>query len=219
MGASDPAALFLGGLAYAAFVVVGIVVAYRLRRSLGEDAFLIVIPAAFAVLGGVFIHITQVASALPAGLLLHVKDQRRSPMLSWGIMLLAVPWSASIDLEYVQLFVALSIAVLSWYFLENATLAMQAAAIQVAAFMGCSYIFRIEHVSDAATISHARFVWKHLAAPSSALSDDAWHSYVSEVFSKHATLFLFLKIPTWVGLATIARHAFSCVESRDKDRL
>jgi len=218
MGVSDSAALFLGALSYAGFVVIGVIVAYRLRRSLDEEAFLIVIPAAFALLGGVFIHITQMAIALPAGLLLYSKYPRGLPALRWGIMLLAVPWSASSDLAYVQLFVALCIAVFSWYFLENAALAAQAAIVQVAAFTGGSFLFHAEHVNDAATAAHAQFVWKHLAAPSNALSDNAWSSYVSEVFSRHATLFFFFKIPTLLGSAMIAGQAFFCAGS-SKDRL
>jgi hypothetical protein len=218
MGVSDSVALSLGALSYAGFVVIGVIVAYRLRRSLDEEGFLIVIPAAFALLGGVFMHITQMAIALPAGLLLYSKYPRGFPALRWGIMLLAVPWSASSDLAYVQLFVALDIAVFSWYFLECAALAAQATILQVAAFTGGSFLFRAEHVNDAATVSHAQYIWKHLAARSNALSDNVWRSYVSEVFCRHATLFFFFKIPTLLGSAIITSHAFFCAGS-PKERL
>jgi len=207
MGAPDNAALFLGELSYAAFVIVGIIVAYRLRRSLQEDAFLIVIPAAFALLGGVFVHNTQMATALPAGLLLFAKHQRPTPLLGWGIILLAVPWSSAADLEPFQLLAAMSIAVPSFYFLENATAAAQATILQGIALVGSPYIFRAEHVFDAESVSQATFIWKHLAIPSDALSEDAWRLYVSEVYSRNAILFTVFKIPTWFGASTIAAHA------------
>jgi hypothetical protein len=211
MGAPDRAALFFGELSYAALVIIGIIVAHRLRRSMQEDAFLIVIPAAFALLGGVFIHSAQMATALPAGLLLYAKSRRPSPVLGWGIILLAVPWSSAPDLEHVQLLVAMSIAVSSWYFLESATAAAQAAIVQGIALLGSPHIFRAEHVNDAASISHATLIWKHLVVPSGELSEDAWRVYVSEVFSRHATLFTLFKIPTWFGLFAIVRHALLCV--------
>jgi hypothetical protein len=209
MGAPDPAALFFGELSYVILIVIGIIAAYRLRRSMQEDAFIIVIPAAFTLLGGAFVHNTQMATALPASLLLYSKYKRSTPVLGWGIILLAVPWSSAPDLEHVQLLVALSIAISSLYFLESTTAAAQATIVQGIALLVSPCIFRAEHVTDAASVSQANFIWKHLAIPAGALSEQAWRLYVSENFSRHSMLFTLFKIPTWLGLSTILWHALS----------
>lgn len=88
LGVPEHAAILAGTLQYCLFVVLGILVAYALRRRVPAAALLA--PVAFAVGGGTFVHDTQIAAAIPFALLLA--SQLRS-IVSWSaVALLAIPW-------------------------------------------------------------------------------------------------------------------------------
>ncbi len=79
-GVPAAAALRAGSLWYVAMLVVGVIVAGRLAQRTRNDAFVVAIPPAFAVFGGSFIHVTQIAVALPAAALLvaYAPRERRT---------------------------------------------------------------------------------------------------------------------------------------------
>lgn len=88
-GVADGLALLIGSLQYAVFAVAAIVLARSFRRQ--DAAMVVLIPMALAVLGGVYIHLTQLAAVLP---LAFVVASRRHCATAWvGIALLAVPWN------------------------------------------------------------------------------------------------------------------------------
>jgi hypothetical protein len=88
VGASMRSALALGTLSYALMVAFAIVVARKQIASLGEGGIL-AIPAAFALLGGSFVHLHQMAFALPLVALLY--PQRRTAVAA-AFLLLMFPW-------------------------------------------------------------------------------------------------------------------------------
>lgn len=89
LGVPDRAALAFGSLQYALFVVLGIVLAGKLQKDL--RALVVLVPIAFAVTGGVYIHLTQVAAVLPLAFVAAGKT--RSPVAWTGIALLTAPWN------------------------------------------------------------------------------------------------------------------------------
>jgi len=96
LGASTYNALLAGSISYAILVALGIVVSQRLARHFRDDAFIVLVPPAFAVLGGTFVHLAQIAVAAPALLLLASHLPRRTPARGFAIaasIALAVPWS------------------------------------------------------------------------------------------------------------------------------
>jgi hypothetical protein len=96
------AAIGLGS--YAIMLVLGIVVGMRLARRHDDPAFAAVTPMAAALLGGEFLHITQIALALPFALILYARLPRRS-LVSAGVLVaivaLAVPWETIAELPIV----------------------------------------------------------------------------------------------------------------------
>ncbi len=70
LGAPDRWAIRAGSLSYAALAALGVLAGKRLATRFGRPAFVIFVPAAFAVIGGLFIHDLQLPIALPAALLL-----------------------------------------------------------------------------------------------------------------------------------------------------
>jgi len=82
-------ALAIGAAQYALFVLLGVGLAARYRRDV--PAMLVLVPMAFAVIGGVYIHLTQLAAVLPLGFV--VAGRKPSPLPWIGISLVAIPWN------------------------------------------------------------------------------------------------------------------------------
>ena len=94
LGVADEFALRAGGLQYAAFVGVGIVLAARLYRREGDAAWPVLVPAAFAMIGGEFIHLSEVAMAIPLAAILAV----RIGGIAWiPLVLLALPGESIVN--------------------------------------------------------------------------------------------------------------------------
>ena len=88
-GVPDGAALAIGSAQYGLFVFAGILLARSLRREV--PAMTVLVPLAFAVTGGPYIHLTQIAGVLP---LAFVTASRTRSRVAWaGIVLLTVPWN------------------------------------------------------------------------------------------------------------------------------
>lgn len=72
-------------------LVLGIIVARRLARSCDDPAYVTLVPAAFALLGGAYVHIHQIAAAVPLALTLYARVRTKA-LLAAAIVALAVPW-------------------------------------------------------------------------------------------------------------------------------
>ncbi len=95
LGASDEWALRLGALQYGVVLVATVLAAGALSRRIGRPA-IVLLPAAGAVFGGVYMHVTQLASALPLAFYL-IATVPSSVVLAWtGAALITLPWPASI---------------------------------------------------------------------------------------------------------------------------
>lgn len=111
LGATDPTALRAGAISYALMAVLGILAGLRLAQRFARPAFIVLVPAAFAVIGGTFIHDIQLPIATPAALLLaSVATGRVRTLALAAVMLLALMWfddfSAALALA--------ALAVLAW---------------------------------------------------------------------------------------------------------
>lgn len=79
---------------YIIFVFIAIGMASWVAKRLNSSAALVFFPAALIVIGGPYIHIQQIAAALPFALLLATKVQGRAATMVWiAIGLLAIPWA------------------------------------------------------------------------------------------------------------------------------
>jgi hypothetical protein len=92
LGAAPARAVAIGAVSYLIAMVCGILTGYALSRRFNSNAFLIFAPAAFSLIGGTFIHVTQLAAALPLALLLSSHEKRYRPVFLTAALLLAVPW-------------------------------------------------------------------------------------------------------------------------------
>jgi hypothetical protein len=94
-GFSARDALTLGTVSYLALLAAGLILGDRLRRRFDDPAFALVTPVAAVLLGGPFVHIHQMAAALPLGLMLLGRAPAKSAqfgLLVFVVTALAIPW-------------------------------------------------------------------------------------------------------------------------------
>jgi hypothetical protein len=93
-GFEEHAAGAIGTVSYVAMVGLGIAGGRVAAARTGKPALLILVPPVFAILGGPFVHVTQLAIALPAAVIMAETRLRRVSYCAIGVFLLAVPWDA-----------------------------------------------------------------------------------------------------------------------------
>jgi Glycosyltransferase family 87 len=91
-GASDPWALRAGLVSYIVMGLAGVVVAQRAARHFTNEAFLVLVPPVAVMIGGSFLHVTQINAAIPLGLLLLRSAPRYRDVLTIALVCLAIPW-------------------------------------------------------------------------------------------------------------------------------
>jgi hypothetical protein len=97
LGAGSGTALALGSASYVVMLVAGLWLAGRTEAATQDRAFILLVPAALVLIGGAYVHIAQMAFALP--LLFALVTKRRRPILALAALcLLAVPWQTIAEL-------------------------------------------------------------------------------------------------------------------------
>jgi hypothetical protein len=92
IGVPSTPALVAGAASYVLMTALGLRAGYLLAKRFGEGAFAVLTPPAFALIGGTYVHIHQVAAAIPLALLLDGRVQRMRLTLLAALLLLATPW-------------------------------------------------------------------------------------------------------------------------------
>lgn len=83
-------ALLFGSISYGVMVVAGVVAASLAARSALDRAYLALVPAAFAIFLGTYVHLQLYVVALPLAIVLCTKTQSRAAGAI--VVALAVPW-------------------------------------------------------------------------------------------------------------------------------
>lgn len=98
LGVPTAWALRVGTLCYLATLAAGILLGRRIAGATGDRAALIVVPPAVTLLGGPFIHLFQMAAAIPASLLALAWMRPRTALAWLALAGLAIPAQALVDL-------------------------------------------------------------------------------------------------------------------------
>jgi hypothetical protein len=195
----DELALRAGELWYAVAVGGAIWVAGRIARNGGGAGQIVSLPAALAVFGGPFVHISQIAAALPAAFLLYARTTDRR--LGLAIVALAIPWIQFANLGIV--FLPLAALVAGYLALELVDPRPVAAAIAA----GSAVLFIEAAIALVTTVPDATSVLSANYDPR-ALAETSWALYVRTIGTANATAFDFAKVPTILALCFIAFAAF-----------
>lgn len=212
-GVSDRVAIVLGEGSYIVMAIVGVAIAGAFVRRSGDTAFAALIPPAFAVFGGAFMHYTEIMVAIPAALLVLTRASGllRSIMLA-AIILLAFPWAWA--LSQPQLIVAFAIT--------GAAIAQLAGGtdfrIGLRVALGCALVSAIIveigfHFGTGLTGAH---IATHLDPT---LAQASWAQYVRSQRASTGIVWWFAKAPTWIGLALLSLGCLSAVAVKRSERI
>ncbi len=193
LGTSPQQAVRGGTLWYVAMLVAGVLVAGRLAKRTENAAFLACVPPAFAVFGGTFIHITQIAAAIPAAVLLVAYSTRIYRILAIAVLVvLAVPWYWVMSPVLIVAPIV-PVAYLAWQYTREARFALVAGVSAAALLFGL-----LELVT---TNSH---VAAHAVAPpiDPRLAEAAWSQFTVRS-STNVLASWMLRLPTWIGLGVL----------------
>ncbi|MGZ3509051.1 MAG: hypothetical protein ACXVAC_11705 [Vulcanimicrobiaceae bacterium] len=192
LGVNDVTAVHAGSLWYLGMLVAGTIVAGLLAKKTQNAAFLACVPPAFAVFGGTFIHISQIAAAIPATVLMlsYVQGKRRS-IIALALLLLVVPWTWA-ALPSVSLALAFPIAYLAWKSWGRSARAAMIAAIAAGSLLiGLSMLYR-DAVAQPVHIYAGTAIDNNLA-------EATWSAYTRRQSTNSFAVWA-ARIPTWTGL-------------------
>jgi hypothetical protein len=194
-GVSDARAVLAGSLCYLIMGALGVAVAVRLARGYDEPAFLLLVPPAFILLGGSFVHTEAIAAAVPAALLLFTRMQLRRGWILVALLLVAVPWmlATSVALFLAPLF---PIAYLTYELWRREHTPVLASLLMGYAIIGSLFVL-------GPMPGHTIF-GVHVYPPiDPRLAEASWRQFVLSGSTNRPVMWL-LRLPTWVGLITLS---------------
>lgn len=196
---SDRAAIAGGEVSYAFMTLLGLLAArvFIMRRR--DPVYAALIPPAFAVLGGTFMHYTQIMIAIPAALLLFDRSGNRLArcIFAAALLLLVVPWAWALGQPVLIVVYALvcgfvSARVLGW----SGSAALRAALASVV--LTGAILFAGYHFGPGLN-THVRAV-----ALQGGLAQSSWEQFVRSQRASTSVVWWIAKAPTWIGLLLLA---------------
>lgn len=194
LGAGDRSAIAGGELCYGVMVILGVFAARAICTRLRDVAYVSLIPPAFAVFGGTFIHFTQITIAIPAALLLafHSRGMARGIFTAASLLLL-FPWLWVLGQPVLIVVYALGGAfVARLLFNWDATIALR---IALASALLTGLILIAGYHFGAGLSTHV-----HGVTLQQGLAQSSWGEYVRAQRSSTGMAWWIAKAPTWIGL-------------------
>lgn len=200
LGFSDRLATRAGTIWYPLMSLAGILAAVTLAKRANSLPLLAVLPMAFAVFGGVYVHWQQVVAAIPAALLLLRGDREPFWPLVAAVIALAVPWMYVVGWGFlIPGAVAIS-AVLAWRLREPPLLTEAVIVVGVfCALLLCNHALAHQAAQPAFSAVVTPNQW----------ADLSWGAYVRARIPIGHGIFFWLHFPTWAGLAVVVTFASS----------
>lgn len=209
LGAPDRIAVRVGSLCYVTMLAVGVVVAYRFKLASRHDGLIVAAPVALVLLGGVFIHVTQMEAALPAAVIGFTRSTGRlKTVFGAATVMLAIPWVLFTDLGLIfTVLVLLAVAFLMRHMFQWSPRVSGATAIVAAAFtMALIYGLVLDPNAPSVIVPAAR--------PGD-YAEVNWTLHVALNGERNHLTFLFARVPTWCGIALLVGALWS-LAARDR---
>lgn len=194
-GATGALALRIGALSYAVMAMTGVAVAVALVKRERELFYAALVPMAFSVIAGSYIHWNQVVAAIPAALSLAAKTPRVQPLLLASLILLPIPWLYVTAWGFLIPAAAMLAGALSWYFGGRRIVPAAAWAA------GSLCLLWLANHSLSGGGNAAPF---HAVTLPGQLADASWGSYVQARIAISNGPFLWAHLPTWAALLCFA---------------
>ncbi len=211
LGASVPAALRIGLLSYIFMIAAGIVVA---RRLAGQNApeYLALVPPAFVLIGGTYLHDVQFYTALPLALVLLARSVRPSVLIACATLLLAVAWSEATS-RLILALSATSVFAVAWAALPNRPL--RAISCVAAALAAVTLVVALNRLPTAPGVTPSLPPVGAAFHPTDQTGLD-WSTYLASdpALTKPSPRSSLRKVPTWAGAMLLVLFSIACVFRR-----
>jgi hypothetical protein len=194
LGASDHISLLAGIASYIILAGLGIVAGITLSRRTGDPALLPLLPAAFSVFGGSYVHWLHLVAALPASFLLLRYSPAKHGVTALALVLLAVPWLDAASIGVLIPLAVASAAVLTLeLFKPNLLIPV---SVTFLSLLALECMNRILPANNVIAGFHANTGKSQLAAAS-------WREFLSIQPGMGHSVLLWAHAPTWIGLGII----------------
>ncbi len=199
LGVSDGTAVVAGSISYLLMIALGVLVALRLARRFDDPALILLVPPAFALLGGSFVHTVEIAAAVPACLVLFARSESYRGWLFGALILLAVPWmlTTSAALFLAPIFPVGYLTYALWR--KDHAWVLRVALVSFAAIVA---LFLLSSFPPTHALAHNGV---HPAIDPR-LAEASWRALVLGNTTNRLVMWL-LRFPTWVGLLAFALPA------------
>lgn len=190
-GVNATLAIHLGEAMFLAMTAAGIAIAARVRRITGDDAAMVLIPPAFAMLGGVHVHFQQLVVAFPAVLYAMARFPRIRLAAASGLALVMIPWNVM-----GTTLLAGAIPILVGAFCAMTTSRRTGIALTV--FSGCVVISIYVLIYLGFGPAEHTFVAHRYATGT--LAETSWGDFSRTALGRPSVLMQWLRVPTLTGL-------------------
>lgn len=218
-GVPGAAAVRAGTIWYVAMLAIAIPLARALASQTRDDAFLAAFPAGLALVGGSFMHVTDLPAALPLAFLAYAYLPRQRALAVCAIVLLALPWWHLALLLHQGMYavVVMTAAVglfLGWELrVRTMRTGLATAAAAVALLIGVNHWY--VQSSDA-----YHRVARAITVPISEQYPEAsWGRTNARYISTGLPASWALRVPSWAGLLLVCGVALAEIRVRDASRI
>ncbi len=196
-GVADGTALAFGTASYAVMLLAGIAVARRLSSRDASDPMIVALPAAFVLLGGIFIHAIQMPAALPAALVAYSRTSgRHRSIIAWATIGLAVPWLGFLPFGIV----VPCEAALVWLLALRFAAASPRVALLAALAAGC-YAYGLEMGVGLGVAYPTTEI--HTAIGATDLAEVSWGEHIRALSLVDPFVYDLARLPEWISIATL----------------
>jgi len=205
LGASDRVALLAGDISYGLMVAIGVTLSRLLVSRFGDPAFFLLIPTAFAVAGGPFVHYSEITLALPAALLLYSYSAGTARVAAAvALVLMAAPWEWIMTQPKLVLPIVLGAGLVAAIVLPAPARIWLRVGLGAAVFCATCMFFAAYFGPQ---------ITPHVASVSidPSLAEASWGKFISTYTSSSGFVWLFAKLPTWIGLLALALGAVRAI--------
>jgi hypothetical protein len=208
-------ALLVAKIDYAIMVCLGLILARDVSTRFGRP-MLLWGPTVFVLLGGPFMHVTQVVAAVPAALLLA--GRAKSKAAAYAVAILSIPW-----INYADVLTVVPFAAGALYVTLRQLCGLNARSAMSLVFTGCAFVVASAFYV-ALHVTHAHPVYGNVLATS--IAENTWKTVVDSDRHGYRLLSAVAKVPTILALLTIVavmlnplKTGVALVKRRDNRRL
>src|SRR5579862_8457195 len=195
-------ALLCGELSYAIMLIAGVALGRRLSKQLARPELLAYLPAACSIVAGPYVHMVDLAFAIPAAIVLtaSLRDTARTLAIV-ALCLLTVPW--------IPVWITKKLFLTTLFVVGALLVRLRAPALSGGALFlviaAAIYLLELAPPAPLLATTTGSFSGADLA-------QRAWAAYVEQL-GRGSVSWLLVKVPTWIGLGSLLAACWTAVRA------